>query len=165
MATKKPLPVKKKKGNASDQQTDPALTQDLPRSAKEIISILNDMNVMKFDFRVTAQLLEFSHSMFSTYINEHCYFCVFLRFLNHFPFCRVCHCREFETHPGAHTIGYVHDVLEDAQRFAEHRTSIDNYTLNKDDVRLAVTSRLDCSFAAPPPREVNAIFCCCCCKL
>eukprot|EP00048_Salpingoeca_helianthica_P016981 m.235105 g.235105 ORF g.235105 m.235105 type:complete len:219 (-) comp19910_c0_seq1:30-686(-) len=84
---------------------------DLPRAGREIVAILTDMGVTKFDPRVISQLLEFYYR-------------------------------------------YVHDVLDDAQRFAEHRTSNAEAPLNKDDLRLAVSTRVECSYSAPPPREL-----------
>jgi len=48
---------------------------------------------------------------------------------------------------------YVHDVLDDASRYAEHRDA-SPFVLNQDDVRLAVQSRVDFTSSGPPPREV-----------
>lgn len=48
--------------------------------------------------------------------------------------------------------GYMHDVLQDAQRFADHRNS---QTISKDDVKLAIASRAEFTGSAPPSREVR----------
>ncbi len=70
---------------------------------------------------------------------------------------------------------YVVDVLGDAQTYSEHagKPSID-----RDDVKLAIQSRVNFSFSQPPPREVRTLccryktffsflllpsLCCCCC--
>ncbi len=53
--------------------------------------------------------------------------------------------------------GYVGDVLGDAHKFAELRVDSEagkTLTLNREDVRLAVQSRVDFCCAGPPPREV-----------
>jgi hypothetical protein len=52
-------------------------------------------------------------------------------------------------------LGYLHDVLDDSLRYAEHRSNSDEPVINRDDVRLAVQSRIDFKLAPPPPREVN----------
>lgn len=49
---------------------------------------------------------------------------------------------------------YVVDVLSDAQLYSEHagKNSIDS-----DDVKLAIQSKINFSFSQPPPREVITI--------
>ncbi len=51
---------------------------------------------------------------------------------------------------------YVVDVLGDAQTYSEHagKPSID-----RDDVKLAIQSRVNFSFSQPPPREVRTLCC------
>eukprot|EP00051_Salpingoeca_urceolata_P004811 m.67867 g.67867 ORF g.67867 m.67867 type:complete len:356 (+) comp13863_c0_seq2:172-1239(+) len=50
---------------------------------------------------------------------------------------------------------YIHDVLDDATCYAEYRAAGPDAvpSLKKEDVRLAVQSRVDFSYSAPPPRE------------
>lgn len=51
--------------------------------------------------------------------------------------------------------GYVRDVLSEAQRFSQHRAGESGEpALSKEDIALAVQTRLDFSCAGPPPREV-----------
>ena len=53
--------------------------------------------------------------------------------------------------------GYIHAILEDAQRYASHRTPPGNpVSITKEDVRLATQARVEFTKAAPPPREVRA---------
>ena len=52
-------PVKKKRADDDG----PSLA-DLPRAGREIVAILGDMNVTKYDPRVIPQLLEFYYSEF-----------------------------------------------------------------------------------------------------
>ncbi len=54
-------------------------------------------------------------------------------------------------------VGYVGDVLSDAQRYSEHRAgpgALSLPPLSRDDVKLAVQARVDFSCSGPPPREV-----------
>lgn len=50
---------------------------------------------------------------------------------------------------------YIADVLGDAQSYSEHcgKASIDS-----DDVKLAIQSKINFSFSQPPPREVTFLF-------
>eukprot|EP00037_Helgoeca_nana_P001419 m.26749 g.26749 ORF g.26749 m.26749 type:complete len:257 (-) comp11836_c0_seq1:1671-2441(-) len=85
---------------------------DLPRCAREVLTILKAMGVTDHDPRVVPQLLEFSFR-------------------------------------------YIGDVLDEAKRYAEHRTNEgDDVKMNKDDVRLAVQAKLEMSCSGPPPREL-----------
>eukprot|EP00730_Choanoeca_flexa_P016285 TRINITY_DN7664_c0_g1_i1.p1 TRINITY_DN7664_c0_g1~~TRINITY_DN7664_c0_g1_i1.p1 ORF type:complete len:132 (+),score=13.78 TRINITY_DN7664_c0_g1_i1:252-647(+) len=52
---------------------------------------------------------------------------------------------------------YLHGVLDDSLRYAEHRAPTDEPVINREDVRLAVQSRIDFQMAPPPPREVPSI--------
>ena len=56
-------------------------------------------------------------------------------------------CYEFFTY-----LGYVTDVVEDARVYSTHAN---RKTINIDDVKLAVSQKLDHSFTSPPPREVR----------
>lgn len=47
---------------------------------------------------------------------------------------------------------YVVDVLTDAQVYSEHAGK---QTIDSDDVKLAIQSKVNFSFSQPPPREVN----------
>ena len=47
--------------------------------------------------------------------------------------------------------GYVTDVIEDARVYSQHAN---RKNMNLEDVKLAVTQKLDHSFTSPPPREV-----------
>lgn len=46
---------------------------------------------------------------------------------------------------------YVADVLTDAQMYSEHA---EKSTIDSDDVKLAIQSKVNFSFSQPPPREV-----------
>ena len=53
-------------------------------------------------------------------------------------------------------IGYIHAILDDAQRYASHRTPPGNpISIRKEDIRLATQARIEFTKAAPPPREVR----------
>ena len=49
-------------------------------------------------------------------------------------------------------LGYVTDVVEDARVYSTHAN---RKTINIDDVKLAVSQKLDHAFTSPPPREVR----------
>ena len=52
-------------------------------------------------------------------------------------------------------VGYIGDILYDADRFAQHRkTGSGVESIRKDDVALAVQSYIDFRGSGPPPREV-----------
>ncbi|EGD82662.1 hypothetical protein PTSG_03320 [Salpingoeca rosetta] len=93
----------------------------MPRTAKSIIQILQDMGIPYFEPLVVPQLLEF--------------------------------CQR-----------YIHSMLEDGTRLAEHRVgsdktadsrvkAADTVALTVEDVKLAIQSRIDFDNSAPPPRE------------
>lgn len=48
--------------------------------------------------------------------------------------------------------GYVTNVLEDARTYSEHAQKKE---IDVSDVKLAVQTRVDHSFATPPPRDVS----------
>lgn len=48
--------------------------------------------------------------------------------------------------------GYVYQILQDAQAYAEHSRG-GNAHIGVDDVRLAVASKISQSFKGPPPKE------------
>eukprot|EP00041_Stephanoeca_diplocostata_P006207 m.78354 g.78354 ORF g.78354 m.78354 type:complete len:245 (-) comp16228_c0_seq1:339-1073(-) len=85
---------------------------DIPRCAKEVMTILKAMGVTKHEPQVVPQLLEF--------------------------------CAR-----------YVGDVLDDAARYAEHRTQPgEDVSITKEDTKLAVEARMETSCSGPPPREL-----------
>lgn len=47
---------------------------------------------------------------------------------------------------------YVVDVLSDAQVYSEYAGKT---TIDCDDMKLAIQSKVNCSFSQPPPREVS----------
>jgi histone H3/H4 len=49
-------------------------------------------------------------------------------------------------------LGYVTNILEDARVYSEHAQKKE---IDISDVKLAVQTRMDHSFTAPPPREVR----------
>lgn len=51
---------------------------------------------------------------------------------------------------------YVVDVLTDAQVYSEHAGKS---TIDCDDVKLAIQSKVNFSFSQPPPREVSSNLC------
>ena len=53
--------------------------------------------------------------------------------------------------------GYVVNVLEDAKVYSEHANKKE---LDESDVRLAIQTRMDHSFTAPPPRDVSCMLNC-----
>ena len=48
--------------------------------------------------------------------------------------------------------GYVTDIVEDARVYSLHAN---RKTINLEDIKLAVSQKLDHSFTSPPPREVD----------
>ena len=54
-------------------------------------------------------------------------------------------------------LGYVTNVLEDAQVYSEHAQKRE---LDISDVKLAVQTKMDHSFTTPPPRDVCMDGCC-----
>lgn len=93
----------------------------LPRDALILEKILESMGIEKYEPRVIEQFLEL------IYRNHH------------------------SPHQSTHSIvGYVTDVLTDAQVYKEHSGRTD---LDLEDVRLAIQSRVNYSFTEPPPEE------------
>lgn len=50
---------------------------------------------------------------------------------------------------------YVVDILMDAQLYSEHAAKT---TIDTDDIKLAIQSKVNFSFSQPPPREVLSAF-------
>lgn len=100
---------------------------ELPRDAKLIQLILSSMGVEEYEPRVVNQLMEFMYSKLNFRIQ------FFIQ----------------------SNIGYVSDVLQDAQQYALHANKNE---ITLDDIRLAIQSKVNYSFTQPPPREVKIPF-------
>ena len=106
------------------------VSSKLPTTARSVVQILHAMGVTSFEPLVVPQLLEFCNRTFSLEPSS------------------------LGLNSARRGLVYLHGVLDDSLRYAEHRNPADEPAINRDDVRLAVQSRIDFKMAPPPPREV-----------